>query len=67
MEQVFVLQHVDRDRVVRLIGVYSSSVLATAALQRLRALPGFSDLPNSFQISGYPMDVDHWTDGCGPL
>ena len=48
---------------VKMIGVYSSHESATAAVQRLKAQPGFSDRPDGFQIDAYPVDQDHWAEG----
>ena len=47
----------------KLIGVYSSQVLAEGALKRTRRLPGFRDRPKSFGIDKYKIDEDHWTTG----
>lgn len=65
--EVFVVQHVheladDRED-VKLIGVYSSQASAEAAVERLRAQPGFVDAPDGFHIDRYELDRDHWTEG----
>jgi homoserine kinase type II len=33
------------------------------AIARLRAQPGFRQHPNEFCVSGYELDMDHWTEG----
>jgi homoserine kinase type II len=67
METVFVLHHVARedtpDEDVKLIGVYSTRVLAEAAVARMCSLPGFRDYPSGFEIDEYRLDRDHWGDG----
>src|SRR4051812_21599721 len=49
MQSVYLLQHLhihpDGDEDYRLVGVYSSRSGATAALERLRGMPGFRDFP----------------------
>lgn len=58
----------------KLIGVYSSRAAAEAAVIRLRAQPGFRELPSivntdadedagGFHIDQYRMDEDHWREG----
>jgi hypothetical protein len=65
--EVFILHHIhtfdDCEEDVKLIGVYSSKALATAAISRLQNQPGFSNTPEGFVISAYQLDVDHWTEG----
>ena len=48
---------------VKLIGIYSSKVLAEAAETRARLLPGFADEPDGFTIEPYEIDKDHWPRG----
>jgi hypothetical protein len=48
---------------VKLLGVYSSDAAARARIESARALPGFSDEPNCFQITPYTLDKDEWTEG----
>jgi homoserine kinase type II len=66
---VYILQHArpkdDGDEDEKLIGVYSSSAAAEAAIERLRTQPGFRDWPSEFHIDPYDLDVDHWTEGFG--
>ena len=48
---------------VKVVGIYSCKLLAEAAEQRSRALPGFRDEPNGFTIEQYEIDKDHWSRG----
>ena len=48
---------------VKVLGIYSSSELAEAALERARALPGFDKEPDVFVIHRYELDKDHWPRG----
>ena len=48
------------------IGVYSSPVLAEAAIVRLRGQPGFRDWPDAFRILEYGLDEDAFPDGFSP-
>ena len=68
MSTVFILQHVhefdDGHEDVKLIGVFSSEVLARAAQQRVSDQPGFRDLPDGFAISEHQVDGDvGWPEG----
>jgi len=80
MDSVFVVQHLRRDsdgeENVKLIGVYRSIAAARAAIDRLKAQPGFRDNPNivdalrdsddqGFHVGKYPLDKDHWVEGFG--
>ncbi len=47
----------------KLIGVYSSQLLAEQAKERLTSQPGFRDAPKGFIIDRYEIDEDHWTEG----
>lgn len=47
----------------KLIGVYSTSALASAARDRVKSQPGFCDHPDEFEIAEYKLDTDHWTEG----
>jgi len=67
LNAVFVVHHEyqrydDRDE-TKLIGVYSTEAKAKLAIERLRALPGFSEWPDGFSVDCYPVDVDHWIQG----
>jgi hypothetical protein len=48
---------------VKVVGIYSSRVLAEEAQERARALPGFCDEPDGFSIEQYEVDTDHWSRG----
>jgi hypothetical protein len=65
--EVFILHHIhtfDNDEEdIKIIGIYSSHASATAAIERLRQQPGFCEVPEGFEISGYQVDVDHWSEG----
>ncbi|WP_425617801.1 hypothetical protein NA78x_001490 [Anatilimnocola sp. NA78] len=78
MESVFLVQHVhllgEEREDVKLIGAYSTSEAALAAVHRLRKQPGFCDYPiliddtvsdarEGFTIDEYPIDRDHWAEG----
>ena len=49
----------------KLIGVYSSSESAAAAVARLRNEPGFVNYPQGFEVDAYELDKDHWSEGFG--
>ncbi len=67
MQTVYVLQHVhtiDEDTEdIKMIGVYSTEVLAQSALTRVSSQPGFREAVDGFSIDAYPIDKDHWTEG----
>ena len=64
MDPLFVLLHsLPETGKVKLIGIYSSRVLAEAAETRARLLPGFADEPDGFTIEPYEIDKDHWPRG----
>ena len=78
MKTVFVLQHVHLlpagQEDIKLIGVYSSSKTAQAAIERVRGQPGFREHPqiidpvtdddeSGFYIEQYELDKDHWLEG----
>lgn len=68
MKTVFVLEHSYEDEShedIKLIGVYSSEERARATIEQLRGKPGFRKYPDSFHVSAYPLDHDHWTEGFG--
>ena len=65
--RVFIVTHTreispDRED-FKLIGVYSSKQAATAAVGRIKTLPGFSDTPEGFHVQAYALNKDHWTEG----
>ena len=69
VQSIFLLWHVhelgDGEDDEKLIGVYSSQEDAERAIGCLRErdLPGFRDFPDGFEISDYPINQDHWTEG----
>ena len=67
MNQVYVVQHLREDPDgyddVKFIGVYSTKERAEEAVDRIRQLPGFAEVPLGFDIQLYKLDVDHWTEG----
>jgi len=48
---------------VKVIGLYSSRVMAEEAMERARVLPGFAQEPEGFTIEQYELDKDHWPRG----
>jgi hypothetical protein len=78
MKSVFIVQHLNvlssGQENAKLIGAYRSSEAAHAAIDRLKAQPGFCDHPRvidplrddeeaGFYIDEYELDKDHWTEG----
>jgi hypothetical protein len=78
MKTVFVLQHLHihpgGEEDTKLIGTYSSSETAHAAIARLRVQPGFCDYPrlidplvedreSGFYLDEYELDKDNWSEG----
>ena len=78
MASVFLLQHchllASGDEDLKTIGVYTSRQQARAAVERVKAQPGFCDHPrvvdpevdddpNGFYIDEYTLDEDNWCDG----
>jgi len=64
MERAYLLQHGNPETDdVKVIGLYSSPSSAAAAIERLRAQPGFRDHPDSFTVDAYELDEDHWIEG----
>jgi hypothetical protein len=65
--EVFLLRHVhelpDGEEDVKLIGVYSSRVLAEEAQKRAEMQPGFHETPTGFIIDPYKVNEDHWPEG----
>lgn len=47
----------------KLIGVYSTSKNASAAIERLKKQPGFKEYPDGFLIDEYEVDQHNWTEG----
>ncbi len=69
MQEVYLLWHTHYDGRLeggedcKLIGVYTSIKKAEEAMRRSSALEGFKDNLESFEISNYQLDFDHWTSG----
>jgi hypothetical protein len=67
MATLFVLQHLRKDPDgydnLKLIGVFSSEDLAKKVLESHRALLGFVDYPNGFDLAKYELDQGYWTEG----
>jgi hypothetical protein len=62
----FLLWHthtVDEEDDDKLIGVYTSSTDAKAAIERIKGKAGFIDHPDGFEIVEYTVGQDHWTEG----
>jgi hypothetical protein len=71
MKSVFILQHerqkdLDNED-VKIIGIYSTREKAEKTIDNYikKNLPGFKDYPDSFNITKYELDKDHWTEGFG--
>jgi len=66
---VYPLWHVaERDEYgdnAKLIGIYATVSDAEAAIERLKAKPGFVDHPQGFEFDAYKVGKDHWTEGFG--
>jgi homoserine kinase type II len=63
---VYLVQHVrdaETDVGLKIIGVYSSRELATAAIAQLRNQEGFKQWPDGFSIDDYELDKTFWSDG----
>ena len=68
MTKAFLLEHTARigeDEDVKFIGVYATENDAKAAIERLKAKPGFRDVSGAFSYSDYEINVDHWIEGYG--
>jgi hypothetical protein len=64
MDPLFVLLHsLPETGRVKVIGLYSSRVMAEDAMERARVLPGFAQEPEGFTIEQYELDKDHWPRG----
>jgi hypothetical protein len=64
MDPLFVLLHsLPETGRVKVIGLYSSRVMAEEAMERARVLPGFAQEPEGFSIEQYELDKDHWPRG----
>ncbi len=47
----------------KVIGIFSDTIRAEAAIARLRSAPGFSRYPKGFIIDPYAIDEIHWETG----
>jgi len=64
MDPLYVLLHsLPETGRVKVIGLYSSRVMAEEAMGRARGLPGFAQEPEGFTIEQYELDKDHWPRG----
>ncbi|MBI1354778.1 MAG: hypothetical protein GC160_10550 [Acidobacteria bacterium] len=64
MDLVYLLSHVrDEPGNDKVIGIYRSEAAATAAIERMKKKPGFSDYPDGFVVDKYKLDEDNWTEG----
>ena len=64
MDPLFVLLHsLPETGRVKVIGLYSSRVMAEEAMERARVQPGFAQEPEGFTIEQYELDKDHWPRG----
>ncbi|MGW6424418.1 DUF7336 domain-containing protein [Nocardia sp. NPDC055053] len=67
MDEIFVVDHwyelEDGEEVIRTIGLYSSELKASDAVDRMKKLPGFRDRPDNFSVDRYTVGKDHWTGG----
>lgn len=61
--RVYLVWHTDRFGDEKLIGVYDRKSEASAAIERVKRRPGFSDRGGAFKIACYPINKDHWTRG----
>jgi homoserine kinase type II len=66
MISVYLLQHSyenESTEVTKIIGIYSSRERAELILEKYKALPGFKEYPESFNIDEYEIDKDNWVEG----
>ena len=79
VKSVFLLEHLhillpQEEQNVKTIGVYSSKAEALAAVERLKAQPGFVESPrlidpqvegvvSGFYLDELPLNKDHWAEG----
>ena len=59
----FVQERPEAEDIELLIGAYESEADASAAIERLKAKPGFVDFPEGFQIHPCQLGRDGWADG----
>jgi len=67
LKNVFLLQHTnvlsDGAEDVKIIGIYSSEDAAKNAAKRASKRQGFDKSPEGFNIDGYTVDEDYWSEG----
>lgn len=78
METLFLLQHLhvhaNEEEDIKIIGIFESIDKATAAIDSLKAVPGFCDFPDlinsegkygasGFYIDEYVINMINWEDG----
>jgi hypothetical protein len=61
--RVYLLWHTDQFGDEKLIGVYERKSDASAAIERIKFKPGFSEEGGTFEIACYRLNKDHWTAG----
>jgi len=70
MTRVYFLYHIDAQKSYdgvyhygKLVGIYSTTELAQAAIERLSDQPGFRDYPDQWKIYPRTLNRDSWTKG----
>ena len=67
MNHVYILWHThefdDGTEDSKLLGVYSSELIAQERIAQYSKLPGFKEQLNGFEIVKYQIDLNHWKDG----
>lgn len=65
LKEVYVLQHWNElpsgVKDGKMIGYFTSEALAQAALDRVRPLPGFRDVPDGFELRVMRVDEDSFS------
>lgn len=59
----FIREHPDREDTELHIGIYATETDALAAIEPLKAKPGFCDYPEVFAIFPTKLGVTGWVDG----
>lgn len=67
MKTVFLLQHVhefeDGHEDIKLIGIFSTKLMAEEVLAKVEMQPGFAEHPQGFEISEHTIDRASWLEG----
>lgn len=67
MKAVYLLEHIYYlnwpEEEGKLIGIYSSALIAKQVIKEYQLLPGFQDYPNDFHLIQYILDQDYWKMG----